>query len=136
MCIDDGEFILRLNALTEAALEAKDLDSMVRALAERMAAIIDADSCYITFWDAERGVVIPAAAYGPHSESYSDFEFLPGEQNLTRSIALADRTFVIEDALSSEHISPRISSALSARSFLGVPIEADDKVLGADRFSA
>jgi len=131
MGIDDDTYVRLLNALTEAALDTRDLDSMVQALADRMAAIIDADSCYISFWDAERGVVLPAAAYGPFRDSYHGFEFVRGEQSLTESIAMTGTTYTVENALDSKYISPRIASNLTIKSLLGTPIASDDKILGA-----
>ncbi len=131
MSLDDDAYLRRLNALTEAALDSRDISTMVQSLADQMAAVIGADACYITYWDAERGSVIPAAAYGPQRDTYGRFEFGGGETNLTSSIALAGRTIVVDNALESRYVSPNIAARLSARSFLGIPMASDDTILGA-----
>jgi GAF domain-containing protein len=120
-----------LNALTEAALDTNDLVSMVQALADRMAEIIAADGCYITFWDAERRVTVPAAAYGPYRASYTSFIQEPQEQTFTAAIAAAGHSLVVEDALVSRYVSSRIASSFPARSLLGVPMLSDGRILGA-----
>lgn len=129
--IDDVEFMRLLNALTEAALETSDLGSMVQALADRMAEVIDADGCYITFWDAERCMAVPAAAYGPYRSSYTAFVQEPGEQTFTAAIAAAGHAIVVEDALVSSKVSSRIASNFPARSLLGIPMLSDGRILGA-----
>lgn len=131
MTIDDVSHIRLLNALMEAALDTEDFQSMVQALADRMADIIEADGCYITFWDVERGITIPAAAYGPHKSNYNKFATEPGELTFTASIATAHHTLVVEDTLQTDYISPRISARFPAKSVLGLPMISDSKMLGA-----
>jgi len=129
--IDEVSHIRLLNALMEAALDTRDLQTMVQTLADRMSDIIEADGCYITFWDTERGITIPAAAYGPHRSSYNKFATEPGEQTFTAAIASAQRTLVVEDAFHTQFISPRIAAKFPAKSLLGLPMISDDKMLGA-----
>jgi len=129
--VDEVSYIRLLNALMEAALDTKDLQSMVQILADRMADIIDADGCYLTFWNEERGITIPAAAYGPHRSSYNKYMTEPGEQTFTASIAEARHTLVVEDAFQTEYISPRIAARFPAKSVLGLPMISDGKILGA-----
>jgi diguanylate cyclase (GGDEF)-like protein len=129
--IDEAAHIRLLNALMEAALDTKDLQSMVQILADRMADIIDADGCYLTFWNEERGITIPAAAYGPHRSSYNKYKTEPGERTFTASIAAAKHTLVVEDAYQTEYISPRIAARFPAKSVLGLPMISDGKMLGA-----
>ena len=129
--VDDVGFMRLLNALTEAALDTRDLGSMAQALADRMATLIDADGCYITFWDAERNMTVPAAAYGPFRSSYTSFVQEPGELTFTSSIAAAGHTLVVEDTLVSRKVSSRIASQFPARSLLGIPMLSDGRILGA-----
>lgn len=131
MTIDEVSHIRLLNALMEAALDTLDLQSMIQTLADRMADIIEADGCYITFWDEERRITIPATAYGPHRSSYNKFATEPGEQTFTASIAAARHTLVVEDAFSTDYISPRIAANFPAKSLLGLPMISDGKILGA-----
>jgi len=129
--MDDHEFARRLNALTEAVLDKSDIRDMAQALVDRLAALCEADSGYIAFWDAERRATIPVAAFGPHRDSYPSFRIESGEPNLTASLAETGRTLAVEDSAGSEFVSPRIASLFSARSFLGLPLASDGKVMGA-----
>jgi len=131
MTIDEVSHIRLLNALMEAALDTQDIQNMVQTLADRMSDIIEADGCYITFWDSERSMTIPAAAYGPHRSTYNKFITIPGEQTFTASIAGAKHTLVVEDAFKTEYISPRIAANFPAKSLLGLPMISDGKILGA-----
>ncbi len=131
MSNDETSLLRRLNALTEAALGTTDLAGMVQALADGMAPILGADACFITFWDAERGVAIPAAATAPYEESYRSFAVEPGEPSLTEAIAREGRTIAVEDTAASGYVSHRIAHEFSAGSFLGHPLSSDGKVLGA-----
>ena len=121
----------RLNDISDAAIEAPDLESMTQAMADRLAAIGRADSCFITFWDGERGITVPSAAYGPHRDTYRSFRPEPGERTLTGALAETGCTTVIPDTRASDHVSPRIAELFRSRSMLGLPMRADDRVLGA-----
>jgi diguanylate cyclase (GGDEF)-like protein len=127
----DTAFIHLLNKLTEAMLDTSDLVSMLQSLADRMSAVIRADGCYITSWDAERGTTIPVAAYGPQRSRFQKVTLPPGERTLTHSIAEAGHTLVIEDTLNSEYINPGTAATFPARSLLGLPLMSDGQVLGA-----
>jgi diguanylate cyclase (GGDEF)-like protein len=127
----DTAFIRILDELTEAMLDTSDLGSMLQSLADRMSTVIGADGCYITSWDAERGTTTPMAAYGSQRSVYRKFTMMPGERTLTEAIAKAGHTLVVEDALNSSLVSPRIATAFPARSLLGLPMLSNGKVLGA-----
>lgn len=127
----DTAFIHLLNDLTEAMLDSGDLGTMLQSLADRMSSVINADGCYITSWDAERGTTTPMAAYGPQRTKYRNFTMVPGERTLTQAIAEVGHTLVVEDALNTEYVSPRIASAFPARSLLGLPLLSNGEVLGA-----
>jgi diguanylate cyclase (GGDEF)-like protein len=127
----DTAFIRLLNDLTEVMLDTSDLGSMLQSLADRMSSVIGADGCYITSWDADRRTTTPMAAYGPQRSVYSTFTMVPGERTLTEAIAEAGHTLVVEDALTSSYLSPRIAAAFPARSLLGLPLLSNGKVLGA-----
>ncbi len=128
---EDTDFVATLLAVTEAALDTPDLERMVQELADRMADIIKADGCYITFWDAERRLSLPAAAYGPYRASYASFRPAHGQRTLTESIAEAGHTLVVEDASRSEHMDPSIAANFNSKSLLGLPMSSDGAILGA-----
>ncbi|OHD22563.1 MAG: hypothetical protein A2Y38_11285 [Spirochaetes bacterium GWB1_59_5] len=130
MLADDISHIRLLNALMEAALDTRDLEEMVQTLADRMANIIEADGCYITFWDAERGITIPAAAYGPYRSTYRGYVPLAHEQTFTAAIAAAGHSLIVEDAHRSNFVSKRIAANFPARSLMGIPMKSDGRMLG------
>lgn len=127
----DTAFIQLLNGLTEAMLDTSDLVSMLQSLADRMSAIIGADGCYITSWDAERSTTTPVAAHGPQRSRFRKVTLLPGERTLTQAIAETRHTLVVEDTMNSEYVNPRTAAAFPARSLLGLPLMANGAVLGA-----
>lgn len=128
---DDGTYTRQLNELLEAALDANDLQSMARAIADRMAAMIDADGCSIAFWDQERRVAIPANDYAAYSKTYSSLRPEAGERTLTESVATLGHALAIEDALHSEYVSPRIAAGFGTVSVLGLPMISNGRTLGA-----
>jgi signal transduction histidine kinase len=56
---------------------------------------------------------------------------LPEEPTITQAVIKAQRTLIIEDALASPYISPRLAAAFPIRSCLGIPLMAGDQILGA-----
>ncbi|HHH81659.1 MAG TPA: GAF domain-containing protein, partial [Chloroflexi bacterium] len=50
----------QLNALTRAALGAKDLGDLVERVCEHMTALVQAAKCHMAFWDSRSQEVVPA----------------------------------------------------------------------------
>ncbi|HUW69303.1 MAG TPA: diguanylate cyclase [bacterium] len=128
---DDLAYTRQLNELVEAALDADDLQSMVRAVADRIADMIEADACSIAFWDQERHVAVPADSYTAYSATHTSIRPQAGELTLTESIATIGHTLIIEDAQHSEYVSPRIAASFGTISVLGLPMTSNGRVLGA-----
>jgi GAF domain-containing protein len=120
-----------MNEITRAALQAKDLESMTAELASRMGELIGADSCFITLWDEERKLPIPAAAYGAFSEQYGNEPALPGEVTMTESVLKAGKPIALDDIQGSKYGSPRIAALMPIRSLLALPLVVGDQWLGA-----
>ena len=120
-----------LNDITRAAISAPNLQDTLRVLSNQLAELFDADSVYITQWDEMTQNTLPAAAYGPSSETYAALRTLPGETTMTASVLRAGHVLVAEDVTHSPHVSPRIASLFATRSMLSLPLIADGVKLGA-----
>jgi signal transduction histidine kinase/putative methionine-R-sulfoxide reductase with GAF domain len=120
-----------LNDITRAAISAPNLQDTLRVLSSQLAELFDADSVYITQWDEMTQHTIPAAAYGPSSETYTALRPLPGETTMTASVLRAGHALVAEDVTHTPYISSRIASSFITRSMLGLPLIADGTKLGA-----
>ncbi len=125
------QFLALLNEITRAALEMPDLPTMTQVLADRLGELFHADGCYITLWDEEREVPIPAAAYGEWRERYRSVTVMPDETTVTGSVLAAGRPLVIEDVFDSPYLSRRIAETFPDRSLLALPLIARERKLGA-----
>jgi signal transduction histidine kinase len=120
-----------MNEITRAALQADDLQSMTAELASRVGQLIGADSCFITLWDENRNLPIPAAAYGAFSEEYGSEPALPDEVTLTESVLRSGKPIVLDDLQDTEMVSPRIAALMPISSLLALPLVVGDQWLGA-----
>ena len=115
-------FLESLNEITQTALEARDLQSTLKGLVERIARLFKADDAFFAFWDEGNKQTTPIIAYGPMSESYPALHFEPGERTLTAAVMEFGHPLAIPDLKSSSHISPEIASIFPSHSMLGVPL--------------
>jgi GAF domain-containing protein len=74
-----------LNEITQSAITAPDLQTMLEILANRLGELIDADGAYITLWDNQEDRAIPKAAYGSQADQYLQIPSSPGELSFTAS---------------------------------------------------
>jgi diguanylate cyclase (GGDEF)-like protein len=124
-------FLELLNATTAKALEEDNLQSALEILTEQIAKLFRADDGFFTFWDLEREVPIPTAAYGTMKDIYSYMVFEPGEQTLTASVMQAARPLAVPDVENSSYISPKVGAVFPSRSMLGLPLLVQERKLGA-----
>jgi diguanylate cyclase (GGDEF)-like protein len=115
-------FLESLNEIIRTALEARDLQSTLKGLVERIARLFRADDAFFAFWDESNKRTTPIIAYGPMSESYPTLHFEPGERTLTAAVMEFGHPLAIPDLKSSSHISPKIASMFPSHSMLGVPL--------------
>jgi PAS domain S-box-containing protein len=120
-----------LNDITRTAISAPDPYTVLQRLTDRLGELFESSGVYITLWDEERGMTIPAAAYGPNKDSYTSFRVEPGEVTMTESVLRSGRVLVVEDLANSPYISSRIVEMFPDRSMLGLPLIVDGKRLGA-----
>ena len=124
-------YLTLLNDMTQAILRANDFDTTLGTLAVDMAKLIDADDCYITRWNEEKQLTIPAVTSAKLDKPYSSIQSNPDELSMTKSVLNARRVLVAEDVFNSPYISRTIAEEYPARSVLGVPLIAGEYKLGA-----
>ncbi|HEX6269576.1 MAG TPA: GAF domain-containing protein, partial [Anaerolineales bacterium] len=115
-------FLESLNEVTRTALQAKDLQSTLKVLVERITKLFRADDAFFAFWDEDNKITIPVIAYGSMSEIYPILHFEPGEKTLTAAVMEFEHPLAIPDLKSSSHISPTTASVFPSRSMLGIPL--------------
>lgn len=125
------QYLSLLHDITRAALEGRDLQSMLQTVADRLGDLIQADGCYVTLWDEEGQRAIPATAYGQAREFYASLEVEPGEMTITESVLRAGHPLVVDDVAQSPYLSKRIEALLPDRSLLALPLIAREQKLGA-----
>lgn len=125
------DFLELLNEITGRALEADSLNSTIAIILERVSQLFDANDCFLSFWDDEKSLPRPIAAYGSMSDIYPYIQFEQGERTPTVAVMEACRPIVIPDLDNSPHISSRISAILPSRSMLALPLIVQNRKLGA-----
>jgi len=120
-------FLESLNNITRIVLEARDLESVLKALMERIARLFRADDAFFAFWDEENKITTRVIAYGSMSEIYPTLRFEPGERTLAAAVMEFGHPLAIPDLKSSSHISPKIASMFPSHSMLGVPLIVQGK---------
>ena len=127
-----NRFMSLLNDIAQASLETNDMPAMLKILASRMGELFAADDCFITFWDEEKKLSIPMAAYGSNSEMYTSVVAKPGELTLTSSVLEAGHALVVENPHSSPYVDPEVVAPFpDIRCSLVLPLVSAEKKLGA-----
>jgi signal transduction histidine kinase/DNA-binding response OmpR family regulator len=121
-----------LNEITRAAAGVLDFDQMLQVLADRLGELLEADSCFISLWDKDKGIPIPIAAYGSLRDSYRQVSVRPGEPTITEAVLKLGQVMAIPDVLETPHLlSQRLAHKFPSRALLGLPLIAGDEKLGA-----
>ena len=121
-----------LNEIMYAALEILDFTQMMQSFADKLGSLLESDGTYITLWDAEKQLAIPAAAYGNMRTIYtSSSRPEPGETTLTESVLHAGHPLAIDDVFQTSYLSPRLAELFPARSVLALPLIVRNEKLGA-----
>ncbi len=128
---EQNRYLALLNEINRVAVGTPDFQNMLQALADRLGELFGSDGCYITLWDEEHGVPVPAAAYGPMRETYPTFQVQAGETTATESVLRLGRALAIEDVFNTPYLSPRIAAQFPTRSMLALPLMVGDQKLGA-----
>lgn len=119
-----------LNSVTRATTGLQ-VDEMLQTVVKRLGQSSGARGCYITLWDEANRRVIPAAAYGPLSDSYTSYNILPGEKTLTHTALEAGHPVQTGGNGDSPHVSRRIAADFGKGPALAIPLLAGKERLGA-----
>jgi signal transduction histidine kinase len=74
---------------------------------------------------------IPAAATGPHRDSYRQLEVREGEATLTGAVLSSGQPLVVTDVAGSPYLGPRLAAVSGARSGVALPLMVGERKLGA-----
>ena len=122
-------FLESLNEITRIALEARDLESALNVLVERIARIFEADDGFLALWDESNKIPIPMVAYGSMKETFSRMRFKAGEPTLASYLMEVGHPLAITDLQNSPYVSPTRVSLLPSHSTLGLPLIVQDRRL-------
>jgi diguanylate cyclase (GGDEF)-like protein len=125
-------YLALLNDITNSALMATDMHTLMQTVADKMGALLKSDSCHITLWDSTLDVPIPAAAFGPLREAFPSDKPIQGEVTLTESVLKAGHPLVVEDINHTPYIGPALAQRYApVHSVLALPLMAAGQRLGA-----
>jgi diguanylate cyclase (GGDEF)-like protein/PAS domain S-box-containing protein len=125
-------FLAMLNDITRSALGAADVETMLQLIADQIGALYQSDGCYITLWDDQRQMTVPAAAFGREHDTYTSEPYgMPDEITMTESVLNAGHALAADDALNSPYVSRSVVEQYGIRSLLGLPLIAGGRKLGA-----
>jgi diguanylate cyclase (GGDEF)-like protein/PAS domain S-box-containing protein len=124
------QYLGLLNDITRAALMVQDFKAMLQLVADRLGKLFDADSCFITLWDAEAEVAVPAAAFGPLRMTYTTTHPVKGDLTFTKSVLEAGKALIAEDRQYARTSGPEETN-YPLRTILGLPLVAGKTKLGA-----
>lgn len=120
-----------LNDITNLGVSATGVDEIFQGLAGHLAALIGADSAYLSRWDEARQIAVPIAANGLLQKTYAEIDVEPGEATVTAKVLELEQSLVVEDVQHSPFLSPRLAAHFPICSLLGLPLVADGRKLGA-----
>jgi len=124
-------FLELLNNITSTALEAKNLDLTLNILVERIARLFEANDAFFAFWNPDKNIPIPTAAYGSISDIYPYIQFEPEDHTPTTSALEYGHPLAIGDMDNSPYVDLKIASIFPSRSMLALPLLVQNRKLGA-----
>jgi diguanylate cyclase (GGDEF)-like protein len=123
-------FLEQLNSITGRALEANNLPSTIEILTEQIGLLFKADDVFLSFWDSEKQLPIPIAAYGSMKDIYTYMQFEPDDRVPSRFALESQRPLAISDLSDSPYIEPKIAGLYPSHSMLVIPLVAQKRKLG------
>jgi diguanylate cyclase (GGDEF)-like protein len=124
-------FLELLNNITSTALEANNLDLTLNILVERIARLFEANDAFFTFWNPDKNIPTPTAAYGSISDIYPYIQFEPEDHTPTTSALEFGHPLAIGDMDNSPYVDSKIASIFPSRSMLALPLLVQNRKLGA-----
>jgi signal transduction histidine kinase len=122
------ERLLRIQAVTDAALAHLDLDELLQALLHRIADALESDTCAFLLLDEPTNELIARAAKGIEEEVEQGVR-IPVGQGFAGKIAAERHPVIIEDVDHADVLNP-ILREKGIKSLLGVPILVGGDILG------
>ncbi len=128
--VDLAKRMEMLNDITREAMLAESLETMLQPLVDRLGNLFHADNAYLTLWDDNHQVTIPAAAYGQARETYQKTKILPGDQTLTEYVLRTGSVLVLENTRDGQYISPHLAARFPASSMMALPMVGKTQKMG------
>ena len=128
--------VSELNTLAEVAhlaSSAKDMPSLLKIVADRVADLVGADSCYVTLWDEERQEMRLAASSGASHEAVRQAAPVPEAERptLTWKVLSSGHPMVVHDFPRSPYFKPDLVLGAPIQSAAAFPLIAEGRKLGA-----
>ena len=120
-----------LNEVTQTALEAFDLDTLLHVFIGKLERTLNADIYYFALWDNERQMPGKFVFSENLREVFSDLTHIDPEDNIfSRSILNERRVLAISDVTDSPFMDPKIAGHFGVASAMGLPLFTEDQQLG------
>jgi anti-sigma regulatory factor (Ser/Thr protein kinase)/FixJ family two-component response regulator len=119
--------ISRLERLTEAALANLSLDDLLDELLGHVCELLDANTAAILLLDDERQVLEVKAERGIYGQAEAHFT-VPVGAGFAGRIVSERRSIVIDDVENADVLGPSLRRRV--KSLLGVPLLAEDRIIG------
>jgi FixJ family two-component response regulator/anti-sigma regulatory factor (Ser/Thr protein kinase) len=119
--------VSRLERLTEAALANLSLDELLHELLGHVCELLTTDAAAILLLDEERAVLEVRAERGLYGDADARFT-VPVGVGFAGRIVSERRCIVIDDVADADVLSPVLRQRV--KSLLGVPLLADDRIIG------
>lgn len=121
-----------LNEVTQTALEAFDLDSLLREFIRKLEKALNADGYFFALWDEARQIPAKYIYSERFNEVFSKTPgFTPNDKIFSRSILEEGRVLAVTDVLDSPFIDPGMARMFNVHSALGLPLNAGGHRIGA-----
>ncbi len=128
----NAQYQTLLNEVTQTALEAFDLDTLLQEFIRKLEKALGADGYYFALWDEARQIPAKFIFSENFRAVFSNLPNLqPDERIFSRSILEEGRVLAIPDTMNSPFISQSMAELFGMRSALGMPLVAENTRLGA-----
>ncbi|HZG36047.1 MAG TPA: GAF domain-containing protein [Gaiellaceae bacterium] len=126
--LQDLPRLLRLQALTDAALAHLDLDKLLAALLLRTRDMLEVDTCAVLLLDAGTNELVARAAVGIEEEVEQGVR-IPVGRGFAGRVAADRRPVILDDVDHADVLNPLLRQK-GIKSMLGVPLIAGGDVIG------
>ncbi|HJW84429.1 MAG TPA: GAF domain-containing protein, partial [Anaerolineae bacterium] len=107
------------------------LDELLPEVANNLAKIVDATSCFIVLRDPTSGELLQTAADSAHHARYRQLHIRSDEPSLSAEVIRRREPVGVEDLHNSAYANPRIAVQFPTQSLLGLPLIHRGEILGA-----